>query len=328
MTELMREMVRRTGAGEPCAVCLLARTAGSTPQKTGAVMLVFPSGEIRGTIGGGCVEAEVRTEALRRLARAAETGPDGSHDALLRFALDQDYGWDDGLICGGVMFVAVQVLDTPAKAEPWRDAAATLSAGRTARVGLRVPDAEGRAVELTHEQAPDPTLVIAGAGHVGGALAAVAGPMGFAVTVIDDREDAVSEERFPGARRIVGPIADTLGGLELGEHHYVVIVTRGHRRDGEALGAVVGSSATYVGLIGSRRKILAIHRSLRDDGVSHEQLTRVRAPIGLRIGAVSPEEIAVSIAAELVAVRRGADPEAAGSMRLDAGLLGRLGAVT
>src|SRR4029453_12695411 len=109
--ELLDEILRRVGAGESLAVCTVVRTRGSTPQKTGAVMLVARDGQTLGTIGGGCVEAEVRTRALQQL--------DHGTSALLSFKLDHDLGWDDGLVCGGVMDVAIQVIDSPGSASPY-----------------------------------------------------------------------------------------------------------------------------------------------------------------------------------------------------------------
>ena len=307
MLEVLDEILRRCDAGEAVAVCTVVRTRGSTPQKSGAVMVVLQDGQTLGTIGGGCVEAEVRTQALQRLTN--------QNDALLTFKLDHDLGWDDGLVCGGTMDVAVEILDSPARAEALREVREVLAAGRKAAVRVIVPDTEGIQKTFDRTIDPVPTLVIAGAGHVGLALADVASRMGFRVTVIDDRADLVSPERFPHATRIVAEIEEELGRIPIGEETYIVIVTRGHRHDGRALGAVIRSNAKYIGLIGSRRKIVTILEGLAGQGVSREQLAAVHAPIGLNIGAVTPEEIAVSIAAELIAVRRGSTGEAA-PMRL------------
>ncbi|MEM7577327.1 MAG: XdhC family protein [Planctomycetota bacterium] len=314
MAHPLQELIRRADAGETLAVCVLAKTTGSTPQKAGAIMVVASNGTTSGTIGGGCVEAEARTQALRRLAK--DSGHAGEHDVLLRFPLDRDYGWDDGLICGGVMFVAIQVLEHPEQVTPWRHATSAIENGRAAEVTLNLKDENGNAVEVIFAREPTPRLVIAGAGHVGEALARVADGLGFAVTVIDDRADAASPERFPRASRIIGPIERELANQSLDERHYVVIVTRGHQHDGDALAAVVGSQAKYIGLIGSRRKTLAIFERLRGEGVSADSLRRVRSPIGLRIGAVSPEEIAVSIAAELIACRRDVALDASATMQV------------
>jgi xanthine dehydrogenase accessory factor len=308
--ELLDEILRRADAGERLAVCTVVRTRGSTPQKTGAVMVVLPDGQTLGTIGGGCVEAEVRTRALQQL----ESDANGS---LFSFKLDHDLGWDDGLVCGGVMDVAVEVIDASASALPYRAARELLAAGREAAVTVTLPDESGTPQTFTRTLDPRPTLVIAGAGHVGGALADIAAQAGFDVAVIDDRPDFVTVERFPNVKqRIVGEIETELARYVITPHTYVVIVTRGHRRDGRALGAVCRSKARYVGLIGSKRKIVTIFQDLRRQGVPREQLERVRAPIGLDLGAVTPAEIAVSIAAELIAVRRRGQASSIDPMRL------------
>ncbi|MEO0963821.1 MAG: XdhC/CoxI family protein [Planctomycetota bacterium] len=330
MSQIIDAIVNRADRGQPLAVCVLAKTRGSTPQKAGAIMLVTADGQTLGTIGGGCTEAEARTEALRALTRPsdrpAETTDDGAilADRLLRFELNHDYGWDDGLVCGGVMHVVVQVIDRLEAADAWRHAQHELAVGRPARTRLRVTNEHGELVELTHEAEPRPSLIIAGGGHVGQALAAIADPAGFDVTVVDDRADTVSAARFPDARRVVGEIEAELRKLTLHDHSYVVIVTRGHKHDGQALEAVIRSDARYIGLIGSRRKVLAIYETLLAQGVSPDQLRRVHAPIGLRIGAVSPEEIAVSIAAELIAVRHDQPLNTTHAMRLDGQLLDQL----
>ncbi|MEM6332045.1 MAG: XdhC/CoxI family protein [Planctomycetota bacterium] len=322
MTPLIQAIVDRADRGESFAVCLLAKTSGSTPQKAGALMLVGADGRIDGTIGGGCTEAEARTQALAALTRHEQPSSEkGTSEAVvadhwLRFELNQDYGWDDGLVCGGVMHVLIQIIRDSTDAEPWRRALQRLTAGQPAITPLRAVDDNGQTVDLNHECEPTPRLTIAGAGHVGQALAHVARSAGFEITVIDDRADAASEARFPNADRIIAPIDAELRRTALGDNDYVVIVTRGHRHDGQALEAVVRSNARYIGLIGSRRKVIAIYESLMELGVTRDQLGRVHAPIGLRIGAVSPEEIAISIAAELIAIRRGQPPQAAESMRL------------
>jgi xanthine dehydrogenase accessory factor len=148
--------------------------------------------------------------------------------------------------------------------------------------------------------------------------------MDFDVTVIDDRPDYASADRFPaGVTCRVGEIDHELAQAKIGPSTYAVIVTRGHRNDGRALAAVIHSRAKYIGLIGSKRKVLAIFEDLLSRGVSREVLAKVHAPIGLDVGAVTPGEIAVSIAAELIAVRRGAALPA-GAMRVTASLLDRL----
>lgn len=312
MLDLLQEIIRHADAGTPLALCTVVRCHGSTPQKAGAVLVVLPDGRTLGTIGGGCVEAEVKTRAMRSLAEMNG----GSRAQLLTFQLNHDFGWDDGLVCGGTMEIAVERLDSPNTLAPLRAALQTLNAGEAATIEVAATDEAGKTEHFAREIPPLPTLVIAGAGHVGQALATIAGQMDFRVTVIDDRPDMVSAERFPAATRVTGDIETELKRFRITPHTYVVIVTRGHKNDGRALAAVVRSPAKYIGLIGSRRKIVTIFRDLYQTGVPREMLGRVRAPIGLNIGAVSPAEIAVSIAAELIAVRRGAADQPAVPMRL------------
>lgn len=153
---------------------------------------------------------------------------------------------------------------------------------------------------------PRPTLLIAGAGHVAMPVAEVGNLCGFRVVVVDDRANMASEERFPhAAERIVGDIVETLAGYAITHSTYVVIVTRGHALDKEALHAVIDAPAAYLGMIGSRRKVRAVFDQLRADGVDEDLVSRVHAPIGLDIGSETPAEIAVSILAELIAIRRG-----------------------
>jgi xanthine dehydrogenase accessory factor len=153
---------------------------------------------------------------------------------------------------------------------------------------------------------PPPTLYIVGAGHVGHQLGRLAPAAGFAVHVLDDREKFANASRFPDAQAIhVGDIGEWLTHSNLPPSSYIVIVTRGHRHDFEALRSLAGRDLRYVGVIGSRAKIARVVDLLVHDGVSSEWLRSIHAPIGLDIGAVTPEEIAVAILAELIAVRRG-----------------------
>src|SRR5262249_7225601 len=147
--------------------------------------------------------------------------------------------------------------------------------------------------------------------------ASQANALGFAVSVLDDRSDCASAERFPSASRVVGDIEAELARYPIDPLTYVVIVTRGHRHDGRALATVINTPAKYIGLIGSKRKVITIYQDLFSQGVSIERLLTVHAPIGLELGAITVPEIATSIAAELVAVRRGRGGEPARSLKMD-----------
>ncbi|RMF77056.1 MAG: XdhC/CoxI family protein [Planctomycetota bacterium] len=298
MSELLpviEALLEETHAARPAALCAIVKTRGSTPQAAGAAMLVRSDMSTIGTLGGGCVEAEVCKRAFEMLQKG--------QGGVLSFTLDHDFGWDDGLVCGGAIDVAI----TPFEAN---------AAGRLESLVADLRDRSGGSLDLpvTHEGRrqvyrlllePSARLLIAGAGHVGHAVALLAVQLDFQVTIVDDRADFVARERFPaGVELIAGDIGRTLRRLPIDADTYVVIVTRGHRHDREALAAVVERDAAYVGMIGSRRKSKLILRELAEGGVSVERLERVHTPIGLPIRAVTVAEIAISIAAELVKVRR------------------------
>ena len=294
MLDLFDDISRRCLAGERVALCTVVDARGSTPQQRGARMLVTAAGQVLGTLGGGCVEAEVRQRAVTMLLT---DGP-ATDSPPMSFRLDHDHGWDDGMWCGGILDVHVELLAGETDARRFAGLAADLRAGRPATV--MIPGIGFK--EVLEPAAP---LVIAGAGHVSGALAPLAANLGFAVTVIDDRPDVLAPARFPGCTLVAGTIDLELKRLALTDRTFVVVVTRGHHRDAAALAAVIESPVKYVGMIGSKRKVRTILGELGRQGVPRETLARVHAPIGLEIGAVTVDEIAVSIAAELIAVRRG-----------------------
>lgn len=166
---------------------------------------------------------------------------------------------------------------------------------------------------------PTPHLFIIGAGHVGWHLGRLAPDAGFRVHVVDDREKFANAERFPGAERVIAAdIPDWLQTAHLPSSGFVVVVTRGHTHDLEAMRALAARDLRYLGLIGSRAKVRRIFDLLIADGMPAECLERIHAPIGLDIGAVTPAEIAVSILAQLIAVRRGAATRAAAMQGLKA----------
>jgi xanthine dehydrogenase accessory factor len=293
---LLQSLLDNVRYGARCALCTVVGTRGSTPQTAGAMLLLHENGQIEGTVGGGCVEAELRREALR-LLNSSESG-------LLTFVLDHDYGWDDGLICGGRLDIAVVTLSQQSQTEPIRKAVEAIVRQETARLPLCVPH-EGKTVEYQVNIEPTPTLLIAGAGHVGAAVAKLAVDLDFRVVVFDDRADLLSASRLqPPIESAAGDIQSCLRQWPIDKNTYVVVVTRGHSHDEQALHAVVDSPARYIGMIGSRRKIRLIFDDLENLGVSRSSLEEVHTPIGLKIGAVTVPEIAVSIAAELVQDRR------------------------
>jgi xanthine dehydrogenase accessory factor len=340
MRDLLNQLRAAIDAGRPVVYCRLVETRGSTPQKAGALMLVYEDGSQAGTLGGGCVEAEVKRRALALLAER--------RSEISTFQLDSDYGWDDGLICGGRMKILVEPILSDETKDFYRALLdrAQRGEGLTQAVGFAddrpdlkstasflFDDAGQQIASLRAGDAPDwlkqelkplanrprayaaqgvaflpllprCRLLIVGGGHVGKAVADLAVDLDFEVWVYDDRADYVSEERFPRIeRRITGPLDPTLRNLEITPSTYVLIVTRGHQNDEQALYHLVGRGARYVGLIGSRRKIKMIFEDLLDEGIPRETLAQVYAPLGISIGSQTVMEIAVSIAAELVAHR-------------------------
>ncbi|MDB5391874.1 MAG: hypothetical protein JWM11_7520 [Planctomycetaceae bacterium] len=334
-------------ANQPVAWTALVETRGSTPQKAGAMMLVYPDGSQTGTLGGGCVEAEVKRRALRLLGEG--------QTELLTFQLDDNYGWDDGLICGGRMKMLVDPVRPGSDITYFTQLQQLISAGTpcteavvidpekipgtrggdryllgesgtllSARATSPLPDAV--LAHLRHVKSrPRPyveqgisylpylercRLIIVGAGHVGQKVASLASEVDFDIWVVDDREEYCNPERLPQAKRlIVGPIDTALSGLAIDSNTYCLIVTRGHNHDEEALYHLANSPARYVGMIGSRRKIKLIFDDLLAEGISRDVLSRVHAPLGLEIGSQTVPEIAISIVAELIAHRNlGAAP--------------------
>jgi xanthine dehydrogenase accessory factor len=320
--ELLDILLARLASGETAALATLVRSRGSTPQKAGAAMLVLASGQTHGTLGGGCTEAEARRQSLALLhaAPASASGCPGSPGqghppaTLLSFKLNHDFGWDDGLICGGIMDVAIEVFSTTSDLSRIQHLRDALAARQSATYEIRASGPQTRNSQLTTRNSPlsfplpfhpTPHLIIAGAGHVAQSLSHIAHAAGFSQTVIDDRAEFASADRFPHATVVVAPTDIGLARASIDTHTYVVIVTRGHKNDARSLGAIIGSRAKYIGLIGSRRKIRTILADLEARGTPRAQLAAVHAPIGLNLGAITPEEIAVSICAELIAVRRG-----------------------
>jgi xanthine dehydrogenase accessory factor len=293
LSNLIERAIASRRAGRRIIACLVVKARGSTPQTAGALMLVDEDLNTFGTIGGGCVEAEVRRRAHELLMR--------DESGVVKFKLDSDYGWDDGLICGGTIEMAIAPLP-----------AINMLEGVLNEIRRRRPtilEFEARtdselAARFTLDVPPRDRLYIAGAGHVGQALARLATPLEFETTIFDDREDLLQRFAPPGCLTIAGDIATQLRAAPVDDRTYVVIVTRGHKHDEQALHAAVGRGAKYLGMIGSRRKIKLIFDDLKAMGVDPRALAEVHAPIGLDIRSVTVEEIALSIAGELVQVRR------------------------
>jgi xanthine dehydrogenase accessory factor len=267
--ELFQEAARRSAAREPFVLCTVTATSGSAPRDAGAKMIVSPDGSISGTVGGGPLEAVVIKEAVQLLEQG---GPSGERRYALTTAGDA--------------------------AEPIPP-------------GAPIPDelgmkCGGEVTVFFDAVLPRPRVLLYGAGHVGERVANLAGEIGLETTVIDDRKDFVTRERFPRAKEIrcadLGQ--DPLGGISPGPADFVVIVTRCHALDEGVLEAALRTRARYVGLIGSRRKVALILRDIaRRLGRDPREDTRLHAPIGLRLGDKTPGEIAISILAEILLIK-------------------------
>jgi len=310
------DLIRQNRAG---ALATVARVRGSTPVPAGTKMLVGSEGRLIGSVGGGCVEADVIGAALDVQARR--------RPALLTHHLNADLAGDLGLSCGGTVDIFVEplvadeayvhVLDAAAAAESglvrtateWTDVGTPVKTfAPLARAGFSGAAAtltrDGRFVE--ERLVPPPRVFVFGAGHVGAAIARAAAAAGFRVVVIDDRPEYADASRFDaGVAVLAADIETALARYPLASADAVVIATRGHRNDALILERVAASPAGYVGLLGSRRKKIVVTKGLKAAGVPAKSLQRVRVPVGLPIGAVTPEEIAVSVVAELIGWRRG-----------------------
>jgi len=281
-------------------------------------MLVGSEGRLIGSVGGGCVEADVIGAALEAQGQR--------RPALLTHHLNADLAGDLGLSCGGTVDIFVEplladeayvrVLEAAAAAEAglvrtateWSSARPLKTFEPLARAALT-----GAAATLTRDGrfmeeriVPAPRVFVFGAGHVGAAIARAAAAAGFRVVVIDDRSEYADASRFADDIAVLAADVETaLARYPLTVGDAVVIATRGHRNDALILERVATSPAGYVGLLGSRRKKAVVTKGLKAAGVPAKSLQRVRVPVGLPIGAVTPEEIAVSVVAELIGWRRG-----------------------
>lgn len=232
------------------------------------------------------------------LAAASGTGPRLARATVIEAAGDLASGTTFGLSERGQR-LGDQALGSLTE-EILRDA---LESGARGTVTF---DLNGQAAAVYIEVIePDEELIVVGGGHIGRSLSYIAAHIGLRVTVIDDRADYANSERFPEADRVIcDDFVEALKSLALGPMSYVVIVTRGHKQDELALAEVADSRAGYVGMIGSKRRVSAVFQHLIDDGLSSQALERVHSPIGVDIGAETPEEIAVSIIAEIIGERR------------------------
>jgi len=255
--DIFDEIVALRRKGQKCALATIVQVNGSIPSYESAKLLVREDGSMIGTVGGGCVEAEVWNAAREVIGT--------EQPKHLTFSLGQDAAYDNGLICGGQLNVFVEPI------------------------------------------IPQPRAFIFGAGHVSKSLSKVASLAGFATVIVDDREQFANSERFPEAEEVhAAEYEQIFPKLEINSSSYLIIVTRGHRDDMRVLEWALRTPARYISMIGSKRKVIGVMKELAKNGLPAEAFDRLHAPMGLEIGAISPEEIAVSVVAEMIAVRRNA----------------------
>ena len=257
--DIYAEIAKLRKEGRKAALATIIQVQGSIPSYESSKILVRDDGSIVGTVGGGCVEAEVWAVAQDVMR---EEKP-----RRLHFNLNAQPEYDNGLVCGGSLDIFIEpILATP-------------------------------------------TLYLFGGGHVSLYVSKIAATAGFETVIGDDRRAFANPERFPeAAQTLDGEWPEIFTKLRMNEFSYIVIATRGHKGDLACLRWALATPARYIGMIGSKRKLIEFAKTLESEGVAADQLERVHSPVGLDIGALTPQEIAVSVVAELIAVRRGAVP--------------------
>ena len=349
MEDIYIEIVRALGKNEKVAMATLISREGSAPRAVGAKYLVKGDGTSLGSIGGGCVEAEVWQEAQKVMEMGERK--------ILHFELTSEQLAESGLICGGNIDIFLEpireeflniyqevvrmrqkggsaILTTLVSVDgayPKGEEAKVLIKTSGEKIGSLLGGIElekkvlRKSETLFKEKKPkvlvlnygnremqillepifsEPTVYIFGAGHISEQVAPLAQKVHFKVVVLDDREMFANRERFPEANEvIVLEFERCFDQLNIDDSSYIVIVTRGHLYDGFVLEQGVKSNARYIGMIGSKKKIQTLYQNLIEKGIDKETLGRVHAPIGIDINSETPEEIAISIVAELIKVR-------------------------
>jgi xanthine dehydrogenase accessory factor len=351
MIDLLDEIETWSAAGYDVAVATVIRVVGSAPRPVGARMIVSSGGQMAGSVSGGCVETAVYEEMMDIL--------DGGPPRVLHFGITDDMIWDVGLACGGAIDVFAHRLD-PALVAAFRDhvergdplALVTVVAGQAvgdtslitpgsvvfgsedARIAQRAREmlaarAESGAVHevlpatevFIEPFLPPPVLIVVGGVHIAIPLTRFANWLGFYVIIVDPRAKFANRERFPDADEVLLEWPDeALAHLEIDDATYIVLLTHDPKIDEPTLASALKTQAAYIGAIGSRKTHAARFERMVRWGVTAEQLQQVYAPIGLDLGGRTPEETALSIIAEVVAVKNG---RTGASLRATAGPIGR-----
>ena len=343
-TDINQRIMEFIDSGRAFAVALVLQAEGSTPRKAAVRAVIDENGRIHGTIGGGAVEAEAQRRAVEACRSGKPVifemilhGADRAADApicggMMRVLVDPTAAKDRASYAAaaeairqrqrGVMLTAVHAGTTTEVIARWFltesipsdvpfPGADMIRSCMAREVPQLFVEPSGGTSSPTLQVLVEPViakplLVIAGGGHIGQALALQASLVGFDITVVDDRAEFTDLALFPeGTRTICDDIPKQIADLSVGNDTFVVVVTRGHKLDAETLEACIHAPVAYVGMIGSRRKVSLIRENFIGTGLAtEEEFDRVFTPIGLDIGAVTVPEIAASITAELIAVRR------------------------
>ncbi len=313
MRDVLPDLQRMLAAGEGVAVATVVSTKRSAPRPLGSRLIVSSSGEMVGSVSGGCVESDVYEHAREVLS--------GGPPRLLTYGISDDDAFDVGLPCGGEIEVFLELVDPD---EAARVAAALDREERLAVTTTVAGDDAGRKTygpgeahstarrvsdtQFEEHYAPPPVLMVFGAVDTAQALCRMARQIGFRTVVSDARAKFATPERLPDADEvIVGWPAMAYDKHPPDEATYVVVLTHDARFDEPALGPALRSPVAYIGALGSRRAQDKRTTRLRNAGYTDAEISRISGPLGLDIGAVTPAETAVSILAEILAVRSGRD---------------------
>ena len=322
MRKLTHKMIKSIEDGNNVVLCTILASSGSSPRGAGARMAVFADGSTMGTVGGGRVELLAAEEA-REVLKTGKT-------RVRAFCLAPDQVSSIGMICGGNVTIYYQLLtadDIPVLhrmedalctsenswmylriragiVEDFRIVSAAEAVVEPELFTSRAVYQKGEPLVYTEPLVRAGRVYLFGGGHVGQALVPVLENIDFRVTVLDNREALANKETFPQADEVIfTDFSNIYDKVTLTPDDYVVIMTPGHQADYEVLEQVLRCKTRYVGCIGSRHKIARTQQLLRDAGISEEMIHSVHSPIGLAIGAETPAEIAISIAAEMIACR-------------------------
>lgn len=349
MESVYKAAKKELNSEKQMVITTVVRTSGSTPQKSGARLLVKSDGSAVGTLGGGCVEGDIWFASSEILKQ-------GLPAEMRSYELNEDLAAKDGLVCGGTMYflidpirekssdaetIIAEIIQAYDGGKPVALAQLIKSNKKYDQVGKSLlirengsiigslgsnslnTDAISKSRNLLalgrneyvkkdgreyyiEAYTTQPNLVLAGGGHISNAIAPIAKTLGFKVFVIDDRQEFSNNERFPDAdKTLVANYPEGIKKLVPNANTFVVVATRGHRHDDDAVAAALETDASYIGLVGSKRKAILIFEQLISKGFTEKQIKEIRSPIGINIGARTPEEIAISIISEILSFRLG-----------------------